>query len=212
MRTTSCRAFAWPRGEPRPLRVGGAPTARTARRRELGRSGQQGRGAREGVSAPWRGMVPFGSMVKSDRPTWLYRCFGENDVLLYVGITSDLPVRLCDHMEKDWWHQVTVVTTERFEHRQPAEHAEGIAIWNEQPVHNRLGRYGTLPIGVPLIKQPITVPDWLAEEVRTSARANNRTVSGEMWVRLAAAIGWDHPNYRIRQVAHETAHGGPHAQ
>ena len=71
------------------------------------------------------------------RQNTLYRCFGEDDELLYVGITYDLNARIKEHRSTSsrWWPQVERIATERvspFEIRQ----REREVILSEQPKHN----------------------------------------------------------------------------
>jgi hypothetical protein len=74
-------------------------------------------------------------------PTALYRFFGADDVLLYVGITKDLGTRLKSHnREKDWFREVSYIRLEHFDSRAEAEQAEILAIRTECPVWNVIYR------------------------------------------------------------------------
>ncbi|GHJ55660.1 hypothetical protein Nm8I071_49670 [Nonomuraea sp. TT08I-71] len=76
----------------------------------------------------------------SHLPHALYRFFDRADVLLYVGITADLPQRMGGHRgEKPWWSQVTRVNVEHFATRKAALAAETIAIKDEKPLYNIQG-------------------------------------------------------------------------
>lgn len=71
------------------------------------------------------------------KPHALYRFFDRTDVLLYVGITADLPTRLKNHRrEKPWWVHVHHITVDQFDTRQDALDAEAEAIRTEGPLHN----------------------------------------------------------------------------
>ncbi|HEY1127263.1 MAG TPA: hypothetical protein VGF83_05840 [Actinomycetota bacterium] len=73
--------------------------------------------------------------------TTLYRFFGEDAVLLYVGITGNLPRRLGEHSsDKPWWLQVQHVTTSHYRSREEAATAELAAIRTEHPRFNVAGR------------------------------------------------------------------------
>lgn len=73
----------------------------------------------------------------SGEPTALYRFYGQNDVLLYVGISSNPAGRWVTHAaEKQWWPQVVRKTVVMYGSRMEAEIAEGIAIRSESPLHN----------------------------------------------------------------------------
>lgn len=70
-------------------------------------------------------------------PTALYRLRGQDDVLLYVGV-SDAPARrLKDHAgDKEWWPEVASQSIDWFPTRGHALTAEAKAIRAERPVHN----------------------------------------------------------------------------
>jgi hypothetical protein len=75
----------------------------------------------------------------NDLPTSLYRLWGEDSVLLYVGIavTGREEARWAEHSRsKSWWHEVVEKTVEEFPDRREAADAEMIAIKSEKPVHN----------------------------------------------------------------------------
>jgi predicted GIY-YIG superfamily endonuclease len=72
-----------------------------------------------------------------NKTTALYRFYDEEHVLLYVGITTDLPWRLQGHAgDKDWWIEVTEIRVEHFGNRIEAEEAERRAIRIERPMYN----------------------------------------------------------------------------
>lgn len=67
----------------------------------------------------------------------LYRFYDRTDVLLYVGITVDLPTRMKNHRKgKPWWTAVAHVKVEQYETREQALAAEREAIKNEHPLYN----------------------------------------------------------------------------
>ena len=72
-----------------------------------------------------------------EQPHALYRFYDRTDVLLYVGITADLPTRLRHHgKHKNWSHQVSYVRVEQMPGRRAALDAEREAIKNEKPLFN----------------------------------------------------------------------------
>ncbi len=75
-------------------------------------------------------------------PTSVYRLYGYDGALLYVGITANLAQRWADHANsKPWWPEVTRKTVVLYGSRREAELAEGRAIRSESPVHNKaMGR------------------------------------------------------------------------
>jgi predicted GIY-YIG superfamily endonuclease len=70
-------------------------------------------------------------------PTFLYRLYDADGVLLYVGITNNLATRMGRHsVEKSWWPEVAGIRVEVCANRQEAEAAELAAIRDERPVWN----------------------------------------------------------------------------
>lgn len=70
--------------------------------------------------------------------THLYRCWGRDGQLLYVGITDDMDVRRRHHARhKHWWGDVAKVTTMSFERRIEAQWAEWAVITTSGPTYNR---------------------------------------------------------------------------
>lgn len=71
------------------------------------------------------------------KPHALYRFYDRTDVLLYVGITMDLPARVGQHRkEKPWWTEVHHITIEQFDTRSAALAAEERAIKEDGPLYN----------------------------------------------------------------------------
>lgn len=69
--------------------------------------------------------------------TAVYRFYGEDDVLLYVGITKDFEKRRQQHKAtKPWWPQVKRPVVDLYDDEQEARQAELLAITGEHPVHN----------------------------------------------------------------------------
>lgn len=70
--------------------------------------------------------------------TVLYRFYGADDQLLYVGITNKPGQRWEAHMRlQPWWPQVQRQTSEWHPNREAAADAEIVAIREEGPLHNR---------------------------------------------------------------------------
>lgn len=75
--------------------------------------------------------------------TTLYRLFGQQDELLYVGIASNPGRRFEQHAkDKPWWSDVERVTLEHRKDRKEALAAESAAIAAEQPRYNIAGNAG----------------------------------------------------------------------
>ncbi|MFG3702407.1 hypothetical protein ACGF5C_31670 [Micromonospora sp. NPDC047620] len=71
------------------------------------------------------------------RPHTLYRFFGEDGALLYVGITATLPARLVKHRDdKPWWNEVARITVTHHADRESVLAAELDAIKAECPRYN----------------------------------------------------------------------------
>jgi hypothetical protein len=67
----------------------------------------------------------------------LYRFYDRSDVLLYVGITVDLPTRMGNHQtDKPWWADVARMTVEHHASRADVLDAERQAIRDEKPLYN----------------------------------------------------------------------------
>jgi hypothetical protein len=70
----------------------------------------------------------------------VYRCFGTDGQLLYIGTTGHLGRRLAAHAEKIWFLEVRAITFEWHPDEESALAAERIAIHAEQPKYNIAGR------------------------------------------------------------------------
>lgn len=67
----------------------------------------------------------------------LYRFFSADGVLLYIGITADIPTRFRDHKAgKPWWLEIAHVAIEHFPDRASVLAAEKRAIIAEKPRWN----------------------------------------------------------------------------
>jgi predicted GIY-YIG superfamily endonuclease len=81
--------------------------------------------------------VTVGQAELPTKPHALYRFFDRTDVLLYVGISMDLPTRLRKHRrEKPWWLEIAHIAIEPHESRADALAAEAAAIAEEKPLYN----------------------------------------------------------------------------
>jgi hypothetical protein len=70
------------------------------------------------------------------RPTALYRWYDQDDVLLYVGVSTNVARRAGQHEDTEWWHRVARSTVEQFDSRGAALDAEAKAIREERPLYN----------------------------------------------------------------------------
>ena len=72
--------------------------------------------------------------------TALYRLYGRDGALLYVGVTDNISRRFWDHSRnKSWWRDVDGKMIWFYDDRAEAEDAETAAIDSEDPVHNVKG-------------------------------------------------------------------------
>ena len=92
-------------------------------------------------------------MPDYNRPTIdLYRIYGANSTLLYIGISKDVPARIEHHSKtQEWWSEARQIKLEKLgiADRAIAEEIEADAIRAERPKHNvihnaRSKRHGTL--------------------------------------------------------------------
>lgn len=81
--------------------------------------------------------LSIGRANLNGRPHALYRFYDRTDVLLYVGVTADLPKRMKNHQkEKPWWLQISTIKIEPYETRAEVFEAEAEAIRTENPLYN----------------------------------------------------------------------------
>ncbi len=81
-----------------------------------------------------------------DRPTFVYRFFAADDVLLYVGISDDWKNRCEQHRARAPWYQMaTYLTVEQYENRRLAFAAESWALAYEDPKWNTEAQWKWCP-------------------------------------------------------------------
>lgn len=72
-----------------------------------------------------------------DRTHALYRFYGDDGALLYVGMTVNPGARWPQHeADKTWWHEVRGITRELYPDRDSVRAAEALAITVENPRYN----------------------------------------------------------------------------
>lgn len=75
----------------------------------------------------------------SKRYPALYRLFGADGRLLYIGATVDVIQRFGEHEKRTpWWAEVAEKQIERFDSIADARIAEARAIRNEEPLYNKI--------------------------------------------------------------------------
>lgn len=68
---------------------------------------------------------------------YVYRYYDADDVLLYIGFTSDPHTRWRQHQRNSAWAKdAATVRVERYAYEDLARSAERAAIWSESPLHN----------------------------------------------------------------------------
>lgn len=109
--------------------------------------------------------------------TTVYRFFDTAGVLLYVGISKDLPTRWTHHrLDKPWWTNVATATLQHFPTRGEAEQAEREAIVAERPLYNvkHAATFETPPkVEVPPLYDEMS-PSEVAKELMVSAATVKR--------------------------------------
>ena len=76
-------------------------------------------------------------MTYSTAPQALYRFYGDDGALLYVGITASPPARFSQHgKSKSWWPEVRGISIEWYDGRDAVAAAEKRAIKVENPKYN----------------------------------------------------------------------------
>lgn len=110
----------------------------------------------------------------------LYRHFGENGGLLYVGVSNDPILRTKQHSKTArWWEDVEYITLEKFPDRDSALRAESRAIISERPRYNIAGTTG---VPRPPRVYPRPQPNWPAlneqEYMRTIDLKTASTILG----------------------------------
>ena len=71
--------------------------------------------------------------------TTVYRIYGANNTLLYVGITSrQILERIQEHHDQPWWIHAQRITLVHYPSRRAALEAEAFAIQVEKPLCNVL--------------------------------------------------------------------------
>jgi hypothetical protein len=94
------------------------------------------------------GAPKVGNRLQLDRAknpdlTHLYRHYGFDGKLLYVGVTRSTPTRWLEHNKRSTWvDEVAVITVDHYPTREAAEDAEAAAILAERPLFNRVVRIG----------------------------------------------------------------------
>lgn len=72
-------------------------------------------------------------------PHVVYRFFGRDGSLLYIGCSKNLRQRIAtNHVYMHWWADAFAYTVETYPDRETGRAAERAAIRAEQPRHNKL--------------------------------------------------------------------------
>jgi len=69
----------------------------------------------------------------------IYRMFNKDNVLLYVGCTTNLPNRIAMHDGKPWFDEVSSITVSNFGDKESQLVEESRAIYDEEPLYNIKG-------------------------------------------------------------------------
>ncbi|SRR5574340_61464 len=71
------------------------------------------------------------------KPSYVYRCYDDRGVLLYVGCTQSPDIRAATHRRRTkWFNDAIAIIYERYPCREDGLNAERSAIESENPLHN----------------------------------------------------------------------------
>jgi hypothetical protein len=102
--------------------------------------------------------------------TPVYRLYGANGELLYIGLSVRLSSRMREHSKSQaWWHSVTRIELEWQLTERAANAAERAAILAENPRHN-IQRYPAGPRRLAPRHPWVGVPPELARAIKRAAR------------------------------------------
>lgn len=120
--------------------------------------------------------------------TALYRLFGADDELLYVGVSKQFGKRWQDETySKPWWPEVRRQTIDWHETRVAALKAEAEAIATERPRHNLIAGFASAGRGKTPVRN-IRVADEIWRTVQAKAASEGRTVTDVIVSGLRAYI------------------------
>ena len=123
--------------------------------------------------------------------TALYRIWGNDDQLLYVGISKSALGRLGQHLtEKSWAADIANVTIETFATRELAAAAEVEAIKAEKPLHNVVHNGSSAYVGRPNPALEKAVTDSAADLSKTKGLKKGHHV-GQLPYTLYTLISTD---------------------
>ena len=113
--------------------------------------------------------------------TALYRIWGNDDQLLYVGISKSALGRLGQHLtEKSWAADIANVTIETFATRELAAAAEVEAIKAEKPLHNVVHNGSSAYVGRPNPALEKAVTDSAADLSKTKGLKKGQFIAAGM--------------------------------
>jgi predicted GIY-YIG superfamily endonuclease len=73
----------------------------------------------------------------ANEPHAVYWCYDKSGVLLYIGCTRNLELRLSEHRRtKAWWSEIVDIRSVEVATGVEACEIERQAIWNGKPLHN----------------------------------------------------------------------------
>ena len=115
---------------------------------------------------------------------YLYQCHSHSDQIIYVGITSNLNMRMRQHSEKAWFREVAWVESKEFDSREAAATEEAALIRELQPRYNKAHNPAARKYQKPKVtvsrspQRPKLVPiSEAAEAVSVSTRTIRRWIS-----------------------------------
>lgn len=121
-------------------------------------------------------------------PTALYRLYGADKTLLYIGVSDDPERRFKQHRDtKPWWPQVAQKTIEWHPSRDRALAEEATAIKAETPVHN-------IEHNPAALQNPASghwPPAGLAADLVAGIEHATQTLSSDVAERFLCGLAWD---------------------
>lgn len=133
-------------------------------------------------------------------PCFVYRFFGEGDVLLYVGVSDDPARRWAEHrVDAPWWAEMMRCEVMLYASRAAALQAEAIAISVEKPRWNAM---------VPRVREdrPTGLSEVEQLRVVTELQRAKAAADAASLARLRAEIALDTARRRLSTVTAERDH------
>lgn len=140
-------------------------------------------------------------LLDAESPTFLYRFYDRDGVLLYVGITFNPSIRWHHHKgKKGWWSDVERIEATRYPNRHQAEAEEVRVIQEESPLYNIIHAVRPDP-QEDFTSELDEAIDALEQQARRSAGTPRRTIriDDDLWGRFSTAAEDVNPTERGKE-------------